>query len=74
MHFCGRETRRLRGDNWGLGKRVNYGSMQRSEDSHSVYWMVHSSGALLAIGSAGPRFISVTLGNFSPAAAGGDDF
>jgi hypothetical protein len=48
--------------------------MQRSEDSHSVYWMVHSSGALLAPGGAGPGFISIPLDNFSPVAFGGNGF
>ena len=51
---------------------MNYGSMQNSEDSHSVYRMVHSSGALLAAGHSGFSPFAIALDRFAAIATGRD--
>jgi hypothetical protein len=51
---------------------MNYGSMQNSEDSHSVCRMVHSSGALLASGHSGFSPVTLALDRFAAIATGRD--
>ena len=46
--------------------------MQNSEDSHSVYRMVHSSGALLAVGHSGFSSVTIALDRFAATAIGRD--